>query len=203
MVFVGAAAVFAVLNWIAVERKNQTLEYISKPAVTALLVVAAATITPFDGSQRAWFVAALVFCLAGDVFLMLPQDLFVPGLASFLVGHVAFIVGMVVRGLDISPIAILYAAVMALLARPVITAVARDNRELLGPVAAYILVIGAMLVAALSGDSLIGAEGGLLFVASDRILAHNRFIRPFRHAQLAIMVTYHAALMLLVLSLRS
>jgi uncharacterized membrane protein YhhN len=56
---------------------------------------------------------------------------------------------------------------------------------------------------ALSGESLIGAEGGVMFVASDRILAHNRFIRPFRHAQLAIMTTYHAALVLLVLSLRA
>jgi uncharacterized membrane protein YhhN len=203
MVFVEVAVVFAIANWVAVETRNQRLEYISKPATTLFLLVGAVALTPFDPAQRWWFVAALAFCLAGDVFLMLPQDLFVPGLASFLVGHIAFIVGMIVRGVDLSPIVILYAIVMALLARPVITAVQRDHKELLVPVCAYILVIGAMLVVALSGDSLIGAEGGVMFVASDRILAHNRFIRPFRHAQLAIMTTYHAALVLLVLSLRA
>ena len=68
----------------------------AKPAVVAALVVAAAVI-PVDRTdlvdRRWWFVAALVFCLAGDVLLMLPRDLFVPGLAAFLVGHVLFIVG--------------------------------------------------------------------------------------------------------------
>ena len=34
-----------------------------------------------------------MFCLAGDVFLMLPGDRFVPGLASFLVGQLLFAVG--------------------------------------------------------------------------------------------------------------
>lgn len=203
MVFVELAVVFAIANWIAVEKNNQRLEYISKPATTGLLLIAAATLTPFDPAQRWWFVAGLALCLAGDVFLMLPQDLFVPGLASFLLGHIAFIVGMIVRGVDIGPIVIVYAVIMALLARPVITAVQRDHKDLLIPVCAYILVIGAMLVVALSGHSLVGAEGGLFFVASDRILAHNRFIRPFRHAQLAIMTTYHAAFVLLVLSLRA
>ena len=50
--------------------------------------------------MRAWFVAALVLSLVGDVFLMLPQDLFVFGLGSFLLGHIAYIVGMHVDGVD-------------------------------------------------------------------------------------------------------
>ena len=37
--------------------------------------------------------AALACCLVGDVLLMLPRDLFVPGLVAFLVGHVLYIVG--------------------------------------------------------------------------------------------------------------
>ncbi len=202
MVFVGAAAVFAVLNWIAVERKIQNLEYVAKPTTTALLVVAALSLDASDATQRAWFVAALVFCLAGDVFLMIPKDLFVPGLASFLVGHVLFIVGLIAHGVDIGPIEWLYVVVLGLLAQPVIAAVRNDHPDLFVPVVAYIVVIGAMLVTALSQDSLLGQAGGAMFVLSDRILAHNRFIRPFAHGQLATMVTYHAALILLVLSLR-
>ena len=203
MVLVELAVVCAIANWIAVEKRNQRLEYFAKPATTLLLLIAAASLTPYDPSQRAWFVAALAFCLAGDVFLMLPRDLFVPGLASFLLGHILFIVGMIVRGVDVGAIGFLSAVVLAFVARPVVAAVQREHRDLLIPVAAYILVIGAMLMVAVSGDSLIGAEGGVMFVISDRLLAQNRFVRPFRHAQLAIMTTYHAALVLLVLSLRS
>ena len=75
---------------------DHRLEYVAKPTVLAALVVAAAAI-PADRidlvDRRWWFVAALVCCLAGDVLLMLPRDLFIPGLAAFLVGHVLFIVG--------------------------------------------------------------------------------------------------------------
>lgn len=202
MVLIGAAAVFAVLNWVAVERDDEWLEFIAKPATTALLALAALALTPVDPTQRNWFVVALVFCLAGDVFLMLPQDLFVPGLASFLLGHILFIVGLMARGIDVEPISALYVVVMGALAWPVLTSVRRNHAELFAPVAVYIVVIGTMLVTALSGGSLIGAAGGLMFVTSDRVLAHNRFIKPFPHAQLAIMTTYHAALFLLVLSLR-
>ena len=38
-----------------------------------------------------WLAAALAASMAGDVFLMLP-DLFIPGLASFLLAHLAYIV---------------------------------------------------------------------------------------------------------------
>ena len=56
----------------------------------------ALALDPFDSAVRAWFVAALVLCLAGDVFLMLPKDLFVAGLASFLLGHLCYVAGLVI-----------------------------------------------------------------------------------------------------------
>jgi uncharacterized membrane protein YhhN len=200
--FLGVAAAFALLNWSAVERGDKKLEYIAKPATTFCLLLAALTATPDDPTQRAWFVAALAFCLAGDVFLMLPRDLFVPGLASFLVGHVAFIGGLIAHGLEYRPVAAIFFVAMGFLASPVIAAVRRSEPALLAPVVAYVVVIGAMLITALWTDSWVGALGGVMFVVSDRILAHNKFIKPFPHAQLAIMATYHAALFLLVLSLR-
>src|SRR5207248_7365578 len=101
--------------------------YVCKPAALAALVVAGSVLHPYDGTTRWWFVVALVFSLAGDVFLMLPRDLFVAGLASFLVGHVAYVVGLVAHGLDGA--AVLRAAVglvviSALLARRIVAAVA-------------------------------------------------------------------------------
>ena len=43
--------------------------------------------------------------------------------------------------------------------------------------------------------------GAAFFVVSDTVLALNRFVRPIRHGNLAVIVTYHLAQGLLVLSL--
>ena len=63
------------------------------------------------------FVVALVFSLAGDVFLMLPDEdrWFAFGLGSFLLGHIAFVVMFADRGFDRWPIAGVAVAGCALL----------------------------------------------------------------------------------------
>ena len=58
--------------------------------------------------------AALALSLAGDVFLMLPSDQFVPGLASFLLGHIAYIVGL--QSLDTSATGLVIGLVVVLVA---------------------------------------------------------------------------------------
>jgi uncharacterized membrane protein YhhN len=71
--FVGNALVFA----------------ISKP----LIVISVLAYYYFSASREErspMFMLALVACLAGDVFLMSP-DYFIPGLISFLIGHVLYI----------------------------------------------------------------------------------------------------------------
>ena len=97
-----AAAVPAVVNWVAVDRDLPSVVYVAKPLTMVLLIGAALALDPTDDAVRAWFVAGLVLSLAGDVFLMLPEgtrmpvDPFLAGLTSFLLGHVAYIVGMLV-----------------------------------------------------------------------------------------------------------
>src|SRR3546814_9608569 len=80
----------AVVDWIAVHHSNKALEYVAKPLTMVLLIGATLALDPTDSAVRAWFIAALVLSLAGDVFLMLPKDLFVFGLGSFLLGHIAY-----------------------------------------------------------------------------------------------------------------
>ncbi len=59
-----------------------------------------------------------------------------------------------------------------------------------GPVAVYMAVIAAMLVCAwFTGEPLV-ALGATVFVASDAILAVNRFVRPVPGARLSLIVTY-------------
>ena len=75
------------------------------------------------------------------------------------------------------------------------------GRELGVPVALYMVVISVMLATALATGNVPAAIGAALFVSSDAMIAWNRFVRPFRGADVGIMVTYHLGQAGLVLSL--
>ena len=115
-VLLALALAAAAVDWIAVHQEQKALEYLCKPLTLVLLIACALALDPADAAVRAWFVAALVLSLAGDVFLMLPKDLFVLGLGSFLLGHLAYIVGMHVDGVDGLRFLIGIVIVMAVLA---------------------------------------------------------------------------------------
>jgi len=216
-ILVGVAGLAALVDWVAVARRDERLEYAAKPAVLAALILAAAVL-PADHTdlvhRRWWFVAALACSLLGDVLLMLPRDLFVPGLAAFLTGHVLFIVGLLqppsppgsppfsfsAEGLVVATA--LVAAAAAVPAYRIFRALVGDgHRELVGPVAVYLVAIGTMAVLACNVGVPAAAAGALLFVVSDTVLALNRFVRPMRHGDVAVHITYHLAQGLLVLSL--
>lgn len=197
--------VVAAVDWFAVHTGNRPIEYVAKPATMVALIGAALALDPADDTARAWFVAALVLSLAGDVFLMLPRDLFVPGLASFLLGHLAYIAGLWSTDTTTAGLAVGAAAVALLapwLGRRILSAIRRsDEPELMAPVSVYIVVISAMVVSAGASGSAIAFAGALSFYASDALIAWNRFITTYSWGRVAIMVTYHLAQVGLVLSL--
>src|SRR5947209_9350709 len=162
--FLAVAAVAAVGDWIAVARGYKPLEYVCKPAVMAALIGVALTLDPTHAGRRDWFVVALALSMLGDVFLMVPRDLFVAGLASFLLAHIAYVVGFRVDGSSAAAWAEATVAVLVVdvvLARPVLSAVRRRHGELLAPVAAYMVVIAAMVAAAVAtgiGRAIPGAD---------------------------------------------
>lgn len=191
-------------DWVAVARADKALEYVCKPAVMVALVGVALALEPTAAGRRDWFVAALVLSVLGDVFLMLPRDLFVAGLGSFLLAHIAYVVGFRVDGGSAGAWALAAIAVLAVdvvLARPVLAAVRREHRDLMVPVVAYMLVISAMVSAALATGVAVAIVGAVLFFASDTLIAWNRFVAPRRWMPLAIIVTYHVGQTGLVLSL--
>jgi uncharacterized membrane protein YhhN len=199
------ALVAAVVDWIAVDRGAKALEYLCKPLTLALLLATALALDPADPAVRGWFALALVLCLLGDVLLMLPQDLFVPGLVSFLFGHLAYIVGMHLDGVDAARAAvgvILVVVAIATLGRHIVRAVGRsDEPELRVPVLAYMVVISVMVVSAIGTGNPLAIVGAALFYASDSLIAWNRFVHSSKRGQLAVIVTYHLAQVGLVLSL--
>ena len=203
--------VLAAGDWGAVVRRTKGLEYLCKPATMVALVVAALALDPTNGAQRGWFVAAFVLSIAGDVFLMLPErplgpvDTFVAGLASFLLGHVAFIAGLWVAGVEgprLAAGAVLVVVLMLTLGRRITTGVrAGPDPSLVVAVTAYMVVISAMVASAIGTGVALAIVGSLLFYCSDALIAWNRFIEARRRGPLAIIVTYHAAQAGLLLAL--
>lgn len=203
--FLVLAIVMAGLDWFAVARSNAVLEYVSKPAATAAFLAVAATLDVAHDARRAWLLVAFVLCTAGDVFLMLPRDAFVPGLASFAVAQILFAVsfasgdtsgGRLVVGL------VLVVPVAAALARRFIAAIGRaGHRELVAPVVVYLVVISAMAVSAIAGGSPVAIAGAVVFMLSDSLIAETRFVSAREWHGVGIMVTYHLALAGLALGL--
>jgi uncharacterized membrane protein YhhN len=71
---------------------------------------------------------------------------------------------------------------------------------LAGPVRAYVVVIALMVASAVGTADPWAIAGAALFATSDSLIAWERFIRTRPWADLAIMVTYHLAQLLLVIS---
>lgn len=210
-ILLAAAAVAAVADWVGTARRIRRVRVVAKPLTLVLLVALALTVDAEDTAVQAWFVAGLVLSLAGDVFLLVPDDRrlgplppFIWGLAAFLLGHLAYVLGMVVDGPSalwaLVGVAVVGATAGAVVPR-LLAGVRRTDPSLLGPVVAYMAVISVMVVAAFGRAVPVGVAGALLFYASDATLGWNRFVSPSRAAEVAVMVTYHLAQALLVLSL--
>jgi uncharacterized membrane protein YhhN len=203
--FLVIATVMSLLNWFAVGKKNAILEYISKPAATIAFLAAVALFDVVHDVPWGWRLAAFAFCLAGDVFLMLPKDAFIPGLASFAVAQILFSISFatgettatrVILGLVVAiPLAVF-------LARRFVKAIrASGHGELVAPVCVYMVVISAMAVGAIGSGNAVAIAGALIFMASDSLIAETRFIKERAWHSVGIMVTYHAALAGLALSI--
>jgi uncharacterized membrane protein YhhN len=201
-VLLAIAAAFAIGNWIAVARGSTRLMYVCKPATLISLIAVALVVDPVYSDMRTWFVIALVLSLLGDIFLMLPQDRFVFGLASFLLGHVAYIVGLNLHTEGLWLFAIPVVIIAALLAARLVRGIRSSGQDaLLGPVIAYVVVIAVMGGSAVASGNAMAAVGALLFMASDSLIGETRFVQPRAWGGVAIMITYHLGQAGLVLSL--
>jgi uncharacterized membrane protein YhhN len=210
-----AAAVAAVASWVAVWTGGPTglaTERIAKPVVVlALIAVAflAPVPSPTAETMRPLLVAGLVASLAGDI-LLLPPGRFVPGLAAFLVAHLAYLGAFLLVGGELAWLLvglIVGAVVVATVGRVLLHAARAAG--LGAPVAAYLAVITLMAVAATRTGEPAAVAGAWLFVTSDAMLGWGRFREPAagrerdsgRALRAGVMVTYHLAQGLILLAL--
>ncbi len=176
------------------------LHWIAKPLATALVFALAWRARPAVSARYRHFVLAGIACsLAGDVLLMLPGDLFVPGLVAFLLGHACFIAAL----LGDSRFAVPAWPLLACLAYGIANLVALWGAiaaPLRVPVIVYVAVLcsmaGQALARALRGEApaRLAARGALLFMLSDSVLAWDRFRGPLPLASLWVLATYYLAL---------
>jgi sterol desaturase/sphingolipid hydroxylase (fatty acid hydroxylase superfamily)/uncharacterized membrane protein YhhN len=152
-------------------------------------------------------VAGLVFSLAGDCFLML-TGFFIPGLVAFLVAHLCYIAAFrqgvgglpsrravaVTLGFGIAMYAFLFP---------------RLDPVLKVAVAAYVAVISVMAAQAIGralvlrdASAVAVAVGACFFMASDSLLAVNRFAVPLPMAQFWVLATYYVAQILIACNAR-
>ncbi len=200
-----AAAIVAPLNWWSRWTGSRTLELWTKPLVTVLLIVFAATLDGDHLAVRLLVIAGLTFSLVGDVALMMHSDQFIIGLAAFFVAHILYIAATLVSP-DVKPLGIVVAAVacsvvLGTVGRRILAAVKTEPVALQRAVGAYILLITTMLAVAIIAGPIWMAVGAAVFVASDAMLGWNRFVRPARILAPLIMATYHVGQALIAWSL--
>jgi len=188
--------VAAVSDWVAVSQQRTAVEYVAKPAALAALIGYAAT----AAHPSAGLVIALLLSLLGDVYLMLPADLFAVGLGAFLLAHIAYI-----SEFDAAWLArLLWWLVVLAAAFPAARRVLRSMQDptLRPAVVTYLAVIALMVASAMASGSAIAAAGAISFFVSDGIIAWDRFVQKLTWARPAIMITYHLGQLALVVALR-
>jgi len=184
---------------------NETLRYFSKPLLMPLLIVCFIFNTnTVVSSLKKWIVLALIFSWLGDVLLMFEARnniFFIFGLVAFLIAHIFYILFyeniLKLENLKKNywlfiPVLIYYVALIYLLSPHL--------GEMKLPVRVYGVVISYMLIQAFQvariknrAASAMMITGAILFIASDSILAMNKFYQPFELAGIAIMLTYGMA----------
>jgi uncharacterized membrane protein YhhN len=152
-----------------------------------------------------WVFAALIFGWIGDAALLGSRRVwFLVGLTTFLIGHLIYVVAFLVAG--IAPVATMAAAVVAAPAAVVVFRWLRPQLPpaMVAPVAAYAIVISAMVVfatgATAAGSSILIVIGAAAFFVSDLAVARNRFVAPGIGNRLWGLPLYYTAQILLAWS---
>ncbi len=196
----------APLDWLAVARRWKPLEYVAKPAVMVFLLGYLWQRTHFH-APLGWFALALVLSLAGDIFLMLPKENFIGGLVSFLLAHLAYLVGLNQQPPPLNLAGLLIVALVAgtgvqIYRRLREALIAQGRTQYVVPVGVYACVIALMLISALwtlaqpenlwaDAPSLLVSGGAVLFFLSDTFLAWGKFIHPLPGGRALVHALYH------------
>jgi uncharacterized membrane protein YhhN len=200
-IYVAAASVFLAL--LAMDNVGIGRTVLKAIPVSTLLFL---VLRDMRGFARICLTGALIGSVCGDVLLDLPYaNVFIFGLVAFLVGHLFYAVlffrhAKNPEGFGKATVVglIIFAGVMIWIFRGITPA-------LFGPVVLYIAVIITMSI----GAFLVPAEnrllfiGALLFIASDVVLAVNKFLFIIPYGRLINISLYFIAQFTLIMAART
>jgi uncharacterized membrane protein YhhN len=181
--FAAVTVLSVALLLVAARRGSRLGQWLCKPLASTAFIAAAVAHGAHRTPHGAAVLAGLAFSWCGDVLLLSREKrVFLAGLVAFLLGHVAYAVAFLRRG--VSPTAALVgllamALPLALVARWLLPSVERPMRA---PVLAYMAVITVMVALAVGtvaarGEALV-LVGAVMFYLSDLSVARDRFIAP-------------------------
>jgi uncharacterized membrane protein YhhN len=184
------------------EKKENRQGLVPTKTVLSALFIAAAWVQPQPLQAYAGFVImGLICCLAGDVFLALPQEkMFLFGLVSFLIGHVFYGIAFILVS-DLNRLSWVGLVLVLICGGGVYRWLKPHLGSMKLPVICYIVVISAMLCGAwsilgmprlaLSGRLLVFA-GAVSFYVSDILVARDRFLKAEFFNRLVGLPLYYA-----------
>jgi uncharacterized membrane protein YhhN len=210
------ALLFSVLEWYGEHNKNPLLINVTKPSVMILIILWTSIhidfgnlITNADMFPIIWFLAGMISCLLGDIFLINSEKHFLPGLIAFLIGQFFYIIGFgrvfppkgnyFLGSLILILIIIVSISVFQILAKGLDVS---GNKRMKFPVAAYTFVISVMLYSAIISllerewnfiPAILVSFGALSFYISDILNAWIRFVGTIRAGRVKVMISYHLA----------
>ncbi len=180
---------------VGVVLQNSILQLIFKPLIIITLIV----LYYFSVKKKNnWYLLALVFSLLGDVFLLDKNNMFLFGIASFLITQLLYIF-IIFRQMDKPSYfhKFLYAFLFANYVVYLLSLLKPNLGELFYPVLIYgisISIFGYIstlnYVTKRTRSALILMFGAILFIVSDSLIALHKFHVPQSFYPLAIMVSY-------------
>lgn len=199
-----AATAAAVAGLLAAEwRGSRAGVWVAKPLASTGFIALALVCGALETRYGRWVLVALALGWLGDVLLIPKRSRpsFAAGLGSFLLGHLAFFVAFLVRGVAwpwLAGAALAAAALAAPVLRWLWPSVPSTLR---GPVVAYVAVISAMVAAAAgafgAGAGALLLAGALGFFVSDLAVARERFVAKSFSNKLWGLPLYYAAQLVL------
>ncbi len=197
--------VLVILDLIIGSLENEPLRHFTKPLILfSLFIYFAANGRSLGRSTYILMLFALFCSWLGDSFLMydsISSNYFLLGLVSFLSAHILYCVVFLRRWNKNASSAFWLVFVLLIIYGLVLLLELKDSLdELLIPVIIYISVILLMAITAFRRNKMASREsfkmvffGALLFIASDSILAINKFLIAVPYAHIFVMATYAAA----------
>lgn len=176
---------------------NQTeLRYFTKPIlVPVLILIYIAQLKSEKMQLDKFFLLGLMLSFFGDLLLLFEWG-FLPGLGSFLIAHLFYIISFKQKNQkrisEFWPVILsIYASILLVFLFPYL-------KEMKIPVIIYATVIATMMYNAIKTQNRNLIIGALLFLISDTLLAVFLFLQPLAFLNVLVMVTYLLAQWFLV-----